>query len=649
MPVRSQSSVAALFAGTFLLALLPLGALAQEALPEIVVTTPSLVPLEAPRVGSTLTVITREQMVARGDQTVADALRTVPGVSVSPSGPRGALTQVRVRGAEANHTLVVVDGVPLNQVGDGDTNYADLLVADIERIEVVRGPQSGIWGPNAHAGVIQIITRTGKGLARPELTGNLEIGTRGTFTGAATLRGSHGPWYGAFTVQGYKTDGYNIARTGTERDGSHALTFTGKVGVDLSDWVNIEASFRHVRRYVAYDTGGFPLGAIFQEQVDANNKGRNNITVGRIAATFKALDDRLTQVFSADINHERNKDTADELPSFSSRGDRIGLRSKTAYTFETPGFLNAKNTIVGGIEHIRETYRYLDAFNTEWVEGRSRERTGLYGELISDLPSGLTLSGAIRQDWNSYFADAFTWRLTAAQRFETSGTRLHASIGRGVTNPTFFEQYGYTPAFFIGNPNIKPESSLGWDIGIEQKFFGGLLTADLTYFRANLRDEITTVFVGFSSTVVNATTRTERQGIELTLTANPAPWLSIGGTYTYVDAEDATGKEVLRRPKHMASLDATVRFNDQLRLAASLVYNGGVRDVRFQGPPFYASEDVFLKAYTLVRAKLSYDINAMTTAYVRAENLFGQKFEPLYGYRGPGFAAYAGLNVRFGQ
>lgn len=655
MPVFARlPSLSRLRAG-LLLAAAPLAlaspATAQQApteLPEITVFGASNVPVEAPRVGSSVSIITADQIARSPARSLPDLLRTLPGMAVSQSGTSGGLTQVRIRGGEARHTLVVIDGIPVNDVGNGDFNFAEFPVADIERIEVIRGAQSGIYGANAHSGVVNIVTKSGRGLASPQASLQVEGGSLGMLRGAASVRGSVGNVHGALTVQGTRTDGYNPSRTGTERDGSNAVTATGRFGVSLSEIFEIEANFRAANRFTRYDGFGLPPGASFSELVDLPNRGFSDTAQGRIAATLKLLEGRWTHNFAVMGFQQRQRDFDIGGLSFSSTGERIGASYRNAFRFDTPGFLGASHTLVTGVDAQRETYRYFDTFNTEWIDGRSRQRVGLFGEYLIDLPFGLSLSNAVRHDWNNAYANALTWRVTASQRFST-GTRLHASVGRGFTAPSFFQLYGYTPSSFVGNPALKPESSLGWDAGIEQTFFDGRLVADLTYYDTRLSNEFTTVYLpGFRSMTVNAATSTQRNGVELTVTARPLDWLSLTGTYTYFTGQDGNGLLPVRRPNHAGSLSATAHMLDnKARLTVSVVHNGRMRDVRFD--PMFVSQSVYLGAYTLVGAQFSYDVNKKTTVFARAENMLGQRYEEVWSYRGGPFQATAGVRVTLGD
>ncbi|MBL8568247.1 MAG: TonB-dependent receptor [Phreatobacter sp.] len=660
-------------------ALLPVTALAQQPptqLPEIVVHGASTVPVEALRVGSAVTVVTEEQIRDQGATSVPDVLRLVPGVAVNQSGGRGGLTQLRLRGAEANQTLIVVDGIPINDVNSGDADLANIPVDAIERIEVVRGPQSGIWGPNAQAGVILITTKSGRGLTRPEVTARIEGGSFGTMQGSATVRGAQGPFYGALSISGLRSGGFVVAPGTTRPNGSDMGAFTAKIGADLSEWFNVEAVGRLVSRTGFYNPGVFAYGppciGFFctpdpQTGLLANGTGRGVATdaQGRIVATFKLLEGAWTHRFSADASHQTTNSRSSYLSSFGfleseafwSKTERTRAEYRTAYTFETPSFLGARHTIVGGVEAVRERFRYYyesDGFfgyspnDSYATTGRARERKGLYGEYLLSLQTGFALSAALRHDWNSSFRNATTWRLTAAQSFET-GTRLHASIGKGVTNPTFFEQFGFF-ANFTGNPALRPESSIGWDAGVEQRWFGGRLVTDVTVFRASIQDAI----VLSGGTAINLPFQTTRQGVEVTATARPADWLRVVASYTYTDTRSAelvsgvyVAKEALRRPRHAASLSATATLpDDKTKVTLTVAHNGNMRDTFF-GPA--GSSDVRLGAYTLVGAQISHDLTRNATIYLRGENLFGQRFQEVYGYQGPGAAVYGGLRVRFGD
>ena len=279
-----------------LLAALGTSQRARTLLPELLVVSPSLAPIEASKTGSSVTVMTGEEARASGFSQLSDVMRTFPGVQVNQSGARGSLTQFRVRGAEANHLLVMIDGVPANAVGDGEYNFADIPLDDIERIELLRGPQSGLYGANAHSGVLTIVTKSGRGLTKPEFNARFEGGTQRSAEGAATFRGAAGPVYGSITASHATTNGFNIARDGNELDGAKRAAVTAKAGVDLTPYFNVEGFLRHTRRKAAVRSAGSVLR---QQRSGGRRAGllrtRIGETLARVEGTLKLFDDRWIQ------------------------------------------------------------------------------------------------------------------------------------------------------------------------------------------------------------------------------------------------------------------------------------------------------------------------------------------------------------------
>lgn len=619
-------------------------------LDEIVVSA-SRVPLEADRVGSAVTVLTAEDIRRRGLQTVADVLREVPGVAVSQSGSSGSLTQVRIRGSEANQTLVMIDGVQSNQVGDGDFDYADFLVDDIERVEVIRGPQSGLYGSNANAGVVNIVTKSGRGLAKPIFESRVEGGSMGTVRATVGARGSVGRFYGSIIGQGFRTDGDNISRFGSETDGNSTGILTAKAGVDIGDAWNIEGTFRHVERQARSDPQDFsdPPTPTYGLVVDGDDANQFRSTTGRIASTLQLFEDRLTSRTAGSFFDQTYSFDADGTRQYTADGTRNRFEQYFTGNADTNLFGGERHALTVGVDYQVETFKYrsrdlefdpdADAF---WRKGAERKRTGLSGEYVLETEQGSAVSAAIRHDWNSDFKDATTWRLTGSQKFPT-GTRLHGSVGTGITDPTFFEQFGFF-SNFVGNPNLRPEQSLGWDAGVEQAFWDRRVVVDATWFHTKLEDEIVDVF-GTPSTVENLKGTSLRQGVELSGTFKPTDWLDLVATYTYTQSEDASGITEIRRPPHTASLSAVARFDEgRGRAAVNVVYNGTTKDIRLL-PTTPFSTVVDLPAYTLIGAELAYTLRPGLTGYVRAENVLDVRYENVFSYRAPGFGAYAGLRA----
>src|SRR5205085_506996 len=422
--------------------------------------------------------------------------------AVNRSGSRGSLTQFRVRGTEANHLLVMIDGVPANSLADGEYTSADIPLDDIERIELLRGPQSGLYGANAHSGVLTIETKSGRGLAKPEFNARIEGGTQRSAEGAATFRGALGPFYGSTTASYATTNGFNIARDGFETDGAKRAAVTSKVGVDLTPYFNVEGFVRHLYRNAQTD----PQDPFFLNNglvVDAPGYNtKTEETLARVEGTLKLFDDRWIQ--SAKWAGSRTGVTGIEnfAQASASLGTAQTLTYKSALLLDSNFAGGEKHRLTALVENRREKFSFDSIFLggadlAAAHNGYTRTTNSLGGEYVLDLlATGTTVSIAQRQDFNEPFADEYTWRYSLSQKLGTTGARLHSSIGRGVTNPSFIEQFGFFASFFRPNPGLVPESSVGWDAGWEQTLWNGRVVIDATYFNSRLQNEIVPVSIG---------------------------------------------------------------------------------------------------------------------------------------------------------
>jgi len=622
---------------------------AQTVLPELLVVSPSLVPIEASKTGSSVFTMTGDEARATGFSQLSDVMRTFPGMHVSQSGARGSLTQFRVRGAEANHLLVVIDGVPANAIGDGEYNFADMPLDDIQQIELLRGPQSGLYGANAHSGVLTIVTKSGRG-QKPEANARIEGGTQRSAEASASARGSAGPVYGSITTNYATTNGFNIARDGSEPDGSRRFAVTGKGGIDFSPNFNVEGFVRHLRRKAEFDPQD-PFFANTGLVEDAPGYSTNFAeTLARVEGTLKLFDERWIQSMKWTSTRQDLSSLEAFAQSSASLGSSETLTYKSALLLDSMFAGGERHRLTGLVENKREKFSFdsIFLFGTDLDAARNgykRTSTGVGGEYILDLlATGTTISSAVRQDFNDPFKDELTWRFSLSQKVTPIGGRLHTSIGRAVTNPGFIEQFGFLVSSFVPNPNLVPESSIGWDAGWEQTFWNGRAVFDVTYFNSRLENEIVLVSLpSFKSTVRNMTGTSTREGVEATAKVRPLDWLTVSGTYTYTNARDDKGVEEIRRPKHAASGTVTAAFDEgRGKATLNVVYNGRMTDTIFTFP----SSTTTLAAYTLVGGVISYDTTPWSTIYVRAENVFDRRYEEVYSFRSPGAAVYAGLKVR---
>lgn len=613
---------------------------------EEILVTDGLTPIEQEKSGRAFTVITGKELEQNQIRYVADALRLVPGFSVSRSGSFGGLTQVRVRGAEANQLLVMVDGIDVSETSGGEFDFGSLVADDIDRIEVLRGPQSAFWGSNAMAGVVNIITRRGErngfsGTARSE------VGTDGTWLGGISLSGGGENFDAAFAGVFRNTGGFNISDYGTEKDGDRNATLNGRFTADLSPALTVDGTLRYVDRRSDVDPQDFTWGSpTYGRVIDGPDDTATREFFGSLGATHVSLDGALTQKMRFAGSDVYRENFSGGLTSWND-GDRYNGTYQASYGFDTSGVLDAKHQLTGGYEWERETFApsHLD----ETFERNSNSFVGEYRGAFFDR---FYLNAGVRHDFNDSFGDATTFSLSGAWRIGTA-TRLHSSVGTGVTDPTFFEQFGYVPNSFVGNPNLVPEESLGWDIGIEQGFFGRALVTDVTYFNQNLRNEIALVYGGppdFPSIPINRGGTSERQGVEMAATVNLFNGFTATASYTYTASTEQTEaggprlKEV-RRPEHSGSITtAYVFYEKRARIFGEVAFNGRMEDFAFVPtlPP-----RVTLPAYTVVNLGGSFKFTDHLEAYGRIDNLFDEDYEEVFGYNTQGRTAFVGLKGTF--
>ncbi|TVR78384.1 MAG: TonB-dependent receptor, partial [Rhodospirillales bacterium] len=630
-----------------------LGAVAQEGvttLPPTVVTA-SRVPQDPATVGSAVTVITREQLDQKQTRFVSDVLRDVPGLAVSRTGTFGAQTAVRIRGAEANHTLVLIDGVKAN-IGDfGSFDFASLLADDIERIEVVRGPQATIFGSNTVGGVINIITRRGTGPLRVD--GRAEGGSFATFDGAASVSGGDDQVNARLSIAGLRTDGTNVSREGSEKDGSSNITVDTKVGMTPTESFGLDGVFRYVRTRVDSDPGtgtaeipGVGLVSIPEDGDDLNKLDQ---FFGRGQASWSLFEGLWENVIGVSYFRSEFQFVRDgERTSFTDFDRRI-FDYQSNINFDTDVFVAATHGISVIIEHQVEdfdaTFQAEDGFGTI-------KNVGFAGEYRLGLWDRLFLSGGARFDRNDRFENFTSPRVTASYRHHETGTRVHGSWGQGVRNPTFFELFG-SFGTFIGNPDLTPENSEGWDAGIEQSLFSDRVTVDVTYFQNRITDRISSEGVAPGvSQPINLPGTSRGRGIEASLSAEPFPGFTVRGAYTFTETRDPDGFQLARRPKHIGSASFNYAFlpdeagRNRANVNLDIRHTGRQRDNVFL-VPFFQRERVWLDSFTLVNLAGRYEVLPGLAVIARIENLLDQDYEEAFGFQSPGIGTFGGVQGSF--
>ena len=571
---------------------------------------------------SPVSVITEAEIAARGQQYTSDLLRSLPGIAVNSSGPAGGLTQIRVRGSEANHVLVLIDGVEVANPSSGEFDFSGLRAEDVVRIETLRGEQSALYGSDAIGGVINIITRAGS--TQEGWRASVEAGSRETVEGQISTVLPIGNAALSINGNAFNTDGYDISGLDGENDGSQSRSLN--LGLN-----NVELG----RLTLSAKYGNSRLDTQFDEDSDFDGRLNDTVSETTVRTDTARIDARFTLAgFKHLITGHLVETDTDTQAGFSTRSN--GARQGANWAAEKE-FGNSSFTALAEIE--REEYSITPNFTEA-----DAEPDNLTYALAGDYRynSGpLSLTASARHDINNLFQDATTWRVGGGYAFEDFGGRLRASIGTGVKNPSLIELFGFFPASnFTGNPDLQPEESLGFSLGYEQKLGGLNLSVD--YFRSELNDEIATIFnPDFTSTVINLEGDSSRQGVELEARWDISEQLFARGSATFLESEQDDIEEI-RRPDFIASATLTYNPIEALSLTATLDHNGSQLDTDFG-----TFQNVTLDAFTLIGLNAAYDIDDNFTLTLRGDNVLDEDYQEVFGFAAPGRGVYAGLKANF--
>ncbi|WP_420140061.1 TonB-dependent receptor plug domain-containing protein [Sphingomonas sp.] len=631
----------ALFCATAI-ALLPAQSFAQDPSDDqlVVTGTRTADPQAADRLGGSLTVVDAQAMRDRQVRDVSDVLRDVPGVAVS-SVP--GQTQIRLRGTEANHVLVLIDGIEVSDPYQGEFDFSTLAADQAARIEVLRGQQSALYGSDAIGGVVQYITASGR--EAPGFTARAEGGSFGTFNAAARAAGVTGDLDYALTLTRNDTDGTSGTRTGNRNLGKATTAASLKSTWNPAGNIKISAVGRYSRTVSDFNNQDFTPGSpTFGLAVDSPGSFvRVRGLYGLVRAEASGLDGRWQNALSAQVANTKRDGFDLDAPSYGDRGSRVKGSFESTLRFDEGV---TRNSITFAADAERESYRNADPTGSSFTGWRHTNNVGLVGQY--NLTAGaFALGGALRHDFNNKFQDATTWRADASYAFDT-GTKVHVAGGSGVKNPGFFELYGFIDGRFIGNGSLKPEKSTGWEAGVEQQLAGQALTIGATYFDSRLKNEIFTDYPApdFVATPANRDTDSKQHGVETFLTARIGTAWRVDASYTYLHAREDHVREV-RRPNNIASLAVSWHAPED-RGGVTLVvrYNGQQTDSAYLDPSFVPTT-VRLGSYTLVGVNGDIAITRNLSLFGRVENALDKKYEQVFSFTNPGIAAYGGIRARF--
>jgi vitamin B12 transporter len=618
-----------------------------------IIVSGGLFPVAEGAYGRAVSVVTAEEIERRQIRYVADALRALPGVSVSGTGSSGAgPLQVRIRGAEGNHTLVLIDGVDVTAPENGEFDFGGLLAADIERIEILRGPQSSLFGANAIGGVVSITT---KRATEPGNSGGFgaELGSNGSWGGNVALR-----WWGetarlSFSAAHRFDGGFNIAGDDGADDTGETTTFNVSGDADLGDIFG--AGFALRRSLLSNDYDRFNYGAPDRAGLvtDADLVRDRQELFGTIYGSADLMGGRFENELRYNFLNLDDQNSEDRVQSTDTTSKRRTLRYRGTFALDAGSVAAANQTLTLAVERETESFKNNDAslvFDPSQLDEQERTLTGYVLEYRGRFDIGLDLQASVRFDDNDAFDDATTWTLGASYALPNGTTRLHASAGTGVQNPTLYDQFGFIPNQFVGNPDLKPEKSTGWDIGIEQRFWNGRGVIDVTYFNERLKDEIAVTFEPplFYGSPVNEDGTSKRQGVEITSRVDFNAQWALGLNYTYLDAKDPDGTPETRRPMHDLGLDLYwTSASGRTDVTVGAQYVAGLTDFDFTAPAVADSvpDKIDLEDHMLVNVALAHRITDRVALEARVSNLFDEQYEEVYGYATQGLTAYAGLRA----
>ena len=640
-PKPAGSGLPALFLSSlaFSTVLAPPAALAESggaiALEEIVVS-PTGVPTPAKEIASSVTVITAKEIEQQQRRTLPQALAAVPGLNIVQNGGPGGQTSVFMRGTNSNHVKVLIDGIEVNDPSTPNRvfDFGQMLTNDIERIEILRGPQSGLYGANALGGVISITTRRGEG--PPKFTGSVEAGSHGTFNQSVGVSGGDERFDYAFGIAHLKADSTPVTPPNLVPPGRRInpnsydnWSYSARLGFKLGDTVSLNWTGRYSDAYLLSTAdSGFPSTP---DGFRSSQAYKQAFTRGEIV--WDPLDGRFVNRFGiAYTNQDRSNRQPDAAGILGLPVKNLGERLKFDWRGDLA--LSQGQTLVMGLQH--ESERLETASLTA-----SNGNTGAFAELQSNWSDRFFTVANIRHDHDDSFGGHTTYRLAPVYIVPGTETKLKASYGTGFKAPTLSERFSDSrPAFdFYGNPDLKPEESRGWDVGFEQPLAEGRASFGATYFHNDIDNLILTNATFTSYTNIG---RARTKGIEafaaLELTQN----LKVRADYTFTLARDENAhQELLRRPRHKASLTANWTPTDRLTLSATLIYVGD----RVDGNRDFSISRMRAPGAAIVNLAADYKLDDRFTLFGRADNLFDKRYENPVGYLVPGLSAVGGVRL----
>lgn len=611
--------------------------------PDELVVVATRTPERLDQIGQSVTVLNEADIKSSQAVIVSDLLLRTPGVSYSRNGGPGEATSLRIRGAETDQTVVLIDGVKLNdpsQAGGG-YNFGNLVTGDITRIEVLRGAQSTMWGSQAIGGVVNIITaEPGK-----QLQADLQIegGNRGTVYGKAGAGGTSDNVSWRIAGSHYRTSSvsaYDERFGGRERDPYRNDSFSGRFRIDLSEAVSVD-----LRAWYSDGRNDFD-----STSRDSAEYGRTRELIDYSALNFGLLGGRLKNRVALQYTRTKRDNYNPDQAVTSTTFDALGENLRTEYqgTLQIADGLHA----VFGAEH--ESSKFSSASPTARVPNPAPARAdadidSVYAQLQAEPVAGLTVTGGLRYDDHETFGGHTTPQVAAAWKLFDGNTILRASYGEGFKAPTLFQLYSD-----FGNTKLNPEEAKSGDVGIEQHLLDRRIIAQATWFKRDTTNLIS--FVSCTSIAVaqcasgrsgfyDNVAKAAAEGVELALSLRPLEALTVDANYTYMESKDRSpgsatnGKELSRRPRRTANASATYTWPSRVSTTVAVRYGGRSFD--------NAANTTRLESYTLLDLRASWQVTDAVELYGRVENATNERYETTFRYGTWGRTGFVGARLNF--
>lgn len=624
----------------------------SDSLEEIVVVA-NRAPEPLSKVGSSVTVLNDVAIKASQEPMVSDLLAATPGINFVRNGGVGTSTSIFIRGADSDQTVVVIDGVQINDPSStgGGFDFANLLTGDISRIEILRGAQSTLYGSQAIGGVINIIT------ADPSAAfgggASAEGGSHDTGYVTANVGGKDdalmwriaGNWYGTSGIPAFD-ETYGGTRDCASQIGGGSARLSYQISPDLK--FDLRGFYAQARTdFDGYDTPNGTFG-------NDNEYGKTDEYLGYAGLTYQEPGASVTHRLAVQYTDTNNRNYDPDAPAnYGSLSTEtfygIGRNTREEYQ-GTFGILPELRAVFGAQHELSTISTDTPAYDygTPMPLERYATINSVYSQVEDQILGGLTVTAGGRYDKHDVYGGHATGAISAAWELNERHTILRASFGQGFKAPSLYQLYSN-----YGNLALQPEVANSWDAGIEQHFADEHLQLSATYFQRDSRDLIEF----FDCTTPNGLCASEpfgyyanieraaARGVELQTNYTPVSSVTLAANYTLTNTEDRSpgsptyGNELPRRPKNMAN--ASVSYCGTLPLTSSV-------SARYAGRSFDdAANEVELGGYVLVDVRFSYSVRSDLEFYGRVENLTGKHYETAYEYGTLGRVAYAGVRTKF--